>query len=95
MNDKVMFTKTLEECMRSLRFDLDTLKVQTSIEAPMTPEVSEDIYLLQEKLDVLEKGLAELTSASPQFWPKVKTVVSKALEDASSSIQFAKQRYLH
>jgi hypothetical protein len=95
MNDKVTFSKTLEECMRSLRFDLDTLKVQLSSNFHIKGEATEHLYQLQEKLDILEKRLFDLTSSPPQFWPKVKTLAAKALEDASFSIQSAKQRYLH
>ncbi len=95
MNDKAMFSKTLEECMRSLRFDLDTLKVRASTEAHLSGEVSEHIFSLQEKLDVLERKLEDLSSSSAQFWPKAKSLATKALEEATFSIQLAKQRYLH
>jgi hypothetical protein len=95
MNDQFTFSRDLEERMRHLRFDLNILKVKASEDQNAREEMTEMLYDIQEKLDHFESRLQELTTASPQFWPKVKSLVMKAFEDASFSVQSAKSRYLH
>jgi hypothetical protein len=94
--DKVLtkYADGLKGQMKSLKFDLDILKVKATEGEENKSEMTEVIFELQEKLDRFEKRLGDLTLSSPQFWPKLKLMLNNAWEDASYSIQIAKRRYL-
>ncbi len=95
MTDQVGYSRKFEGAMKSLRLDLDVLKVRMSEEGNRSGDVAELIYQLQEKLDAFEKRLGDLSGANSQFWPKLKVLTDCAFEDLRDSISMAKNYSIH
>jgi uncharacterized protein YoxC len=95
MSNQQDFAQELEAHMRLLRKDLNVLKVKASEGLGKNDELQEVLFDIQEKLDKFEERISALSESNSTFWPKAKSLAKKAWEDASYSIQFAKQYYLH
>jgi uncharacterized protein YoxC len=95
MNNQLDFAQELEGRMRLLRSDLNILKVKATEGIDKNEVLNEMLFDIQEKLDKFEERISALSETTATFWPKAKSLAKKAWEEASYSIQFAKQYYLH
>jgi hypothetical protein len=100
MWDMNEYSRRIREKMRSWRFDLDVLKVQSAGDDDHKEELGEILTELEDRFSVLEERLRDFQNvlketATDATRDQMRVAVDRAWEEAAYAIDHAKSILLH